>query len=80
VVEVAVGDEDRVELVDLLEVLRDLGVVGQPGVYDDLLAPGRYEPESGVPQVGDPGPSKHLVHGLPPPFARNVIVRGAPDL
>ena len=62
VIEVPVGDEDRVELPDLLEVLRGLGIISQPGVYDDLLASWSCKPEGRMPKVGDPGPAKHLVH------------------
>ncbi len=43
-VEVAVGDEDRVEPPDLFEVLWRLGVIGQPRIYDYLLAPAVTNP------------------------------------
>src|SRR5829696_8952955 len=66
VVEVAVGNEYRVQMPDLLVLLRRHGVVGQEGVYDDLLGPGGCYPEGRVPEVGYPGPTKHLVHFLPP--------------
>src|SRR5215208_5699657 len=62
VIEVAVGDEHSIELTDLLHVLRGSRVVGQERVYDDLLVPRGYEPEGRVPHVGDPGPSKHILH------------------
>src|SRR5918998_4569980 len=65
-VEVAVGDEHGVQLPNLLEFLRRHRVVGQEGVYEDLLVSGRYYPEGRVPEVGDPGPAEHLVHNVPP--------------
>src|SRR3712207_2809049 len=55
VVEVPVGYEHRVELVDLPQVFGDLGIVGQEWIYQYLLAPRGDEPERRVPEVGDPG-------------------------
>jgi hypothetical protein len=54
VVEVAVGYQDGVQITDLLHVVRGLGVLREEGIYDDLLAARRHEPERRVPQEGDP--------------------------
>src|SRR5215204_6844528 len=66
VVEVTVGNEYGVYVPDLLVLLWRRGVVGQEGIYDDLFGPGGCYPEGRVPEVGYPGPTKHLVHFLPP--------------
>jgi hypothetical protein len=50
VVEVAVRDEDRIEILHLLQVVGGLGVVGQPGIYDDVLARAGSDPEGRVAQ------------------------------
>src|SRR5215213_1532310 len=52
VVEVAVGYQDGIELTDVLQVLRGLGIFRKEGIYDDLPAARRYEPERRVPEVG----------------------------
>src|SRR5215217_7487064 len=53
-VEVAVGYQDGVELADVLQVVRGLGVLRKERIYDDLPASRRYKPERRVPEVGDP--------------------------
>src|SRR5215211_2934917 len=46
VVEVAVGNEHGIQLTHALQVFGGMRVIGQEGVYDDLLATSCDEPES----------------------------------